>query len=78
MKIAELWEMDAVFGDPDGPDPKVAAVFEARDLIQIESDRRVREGIQVEDPNEPTLEERWAPYGETWQWEQRMRREEGY
>lgn len=47
--------------------------------VQAERKRREQAGIaEIVDKGEPTFEERYAPYGEAWQIEQRERREEGY
>ena len=75
VRIAEHYEVDAVFGDPDGPSPQVQGDFDARRQIRAEVDRRTEFGIQIDDPDEPSFEERHAPYGIEWQIEQRERAE---
>jgi hypothetical protein len=52
--------------------------MDAREAIREEVERRKAEGIFVEDPDEPTLEERLGPYGLEWQIEQRERAEGGW
>lgn len=76
VKIAELYEIDAVYGDEDGPAADVLAVFAERDDLAAERDRRIEQGVApIVDPTEPTLEERLAPYGIEWRLEQRDRQE---
>lgn len=75
-QIIEHRELDA---DPDGCCNRCERAQIAIDEIRAERMRRDALCIeQIVDPNELTLEERWAPYGEEWQWEQRLRHEEGY
>ena len=74
VKIGELLEIDAVYGDPDGPPAEVVAIFDERDAIRTEIERRVTEGVPpIIDPDEPTLEQRLGPYGIEWEIEQRER-----
>lgn len=40
------------------------------EAITAELARREAEGIAVDDPSEPTFEERYAPFGPAWQEEQ--------
>lgn len=44
-----------------------------RRAVEDEVARRAELGISIEDPDEPTLEERLAPFGPEWQREQRER-----
>ena len=75
VRISEWFEMDAFYGDPEGPDPRAAADMDEYNALQAEKDRRIRMNIYVEDPAEPTLEERLGPWGLEWQIEQRERQE---
>jgi hypothetical protein len=53
--------------------PTCTANRETIRLARTEIERRALLGIAVEDPNEPTLEQRLEPYGIEWELEQRER-----
>jgi methionine synthase II (cobalamin-independent) len=75
VRCAEHLEVDALYGDPDGPHPSVAADFEWRAALRDEIARREAAGITIDDPDEPSLEARLEPFGIEWQLEQRERAE---
>jgi hypothetical protein len=52
---------------------QLAAAAAERQAVRDEIARREAAGIFIEDPDEPTFEERHAPYGIEWQLEQRER-----
>jgi hypothetical protein len=66
VRAAELAEIDGTLSIG-----KSASLEAHRD----ERDRRIAEGISIDDPNAETLEERLAPFGTEWQIEQREREE---
>jgi hypothetical protein len=75
VRCAEHLEVDALYGDPEGADPAVLADFDERAAVRAEIARREAAGISIEDPTEPSLEERLEPFGIEWQIEQRERGE---
>jgi hypothetical protein len=83
VRTAELLEVDG-FTCPDAYDdhePDTCAFCSAlaadraeRDAVRAEIERRERAGVFIDDPNEPSFEERYAPFGLEWQREQDERR----
>lgn len=71
--LAEHCEMDC--GGGGTPCAGCCARFDFLKAAREEDDRRQAAGITIEDPDEPTLEERLGPYGIEWQIEQRERTE---
>ena len=73
VRCAEHLECDALYGDPEGADPRVLADFDSAAEIRAEIARREAAGVFIDDPDAPTLEERLEPFGIEWQLEQRER-----
>jgi hypothetical protein len=78
VRCAEHLEVDALYGDENGPAPAVAADFAWRAELREEIARREAAGIAIDDPNAETLEQRLAPWGTEWELEQRERTEGSY
>ena len=74
VKLGEHSEMDCD-GGGEFPCSDCDANHQALREIRAEQGRREQEQIQIEDPNEETLEERLAPFGTEWQLEQQERME---
>jgi hypothetical protein len=83
-RMAELAEIDGLYCPDDDGDHhhgpatcsfcrEAAAHSDLRAAVKAEIARRVELDIRIEDPNEPTFEERHAPYGIEWELEQRER-----
>ena len=77
VRLGEHAEVDCM-GGGEYECPRCSADFKAREAILAEQARREAAGIFIEDPDEPTLEERLEPYGLEWQIEQRERMEGGW
>lgn len=74
VRRAEHLEIDCEAGGEYVCDRCEADRVEAR-AVRAELERREELGLEVVDPDAPTLEERLEPYGIEWELEQRDRQE---
>jgi hypothetical protein len=71
-RLAEHLEMDCM-GGGEYDCPRCSADRDFMRAANAEMKRREEAGILIEDPDEPSFEERHAPWGPEWQLEQRER-----
>lgn len=74
VSLSEHSEMDCE-GGGEYECPTCTANRATIDAVKAEMARREAEGITIDDPNEPSFEERFAPFGPEWEREQRERME---